>query len=399
MPPVSHSNPGRSERTAGQQHLNGLTGLRFFLALHVVVHHAYFNTPDAWIWSVLPSALFSVMMAGHLAPSVFFILSGFILTYTYLGEGVGNIDRPTFWRARFARIYPVYVVSLLVAAPWFFRNAPVDQSITGGILVALMLQAWAPPFATAWNGPAWTLSVEAFFYLLFPFLAPRIVAMSGRRMALLGAVLIVVLIAAPLSLKATFGVTGITMPPLRLGEFVVGVLLGEAFRRGQHARAFFERERSATITLQTVAVLAVLAAYGSLGPDLHVEWFGALIPVHALLVFSLALGAPSRHVSTWKRGLLLLGEASYALYLMHGPVWQVLGYIMTKMGLSDRTGELWFIMGSILLVVVVSVFVFLGVERPCRRLLRGRPRVGTAAHRTLPLVVPSPVASAEIQRS
>jgi peptidoglycan/LPS O-acetylase OafA/YrhL len=71
--------------------------------------------------------------------NLFFILSGFILAYTYDGQIEGKTNRLHFWEARFARIYPVYFLSLVLAF-WFERGL----SFGARTAVLLMVQAWNP---------------------------------------------------------------------------------------------------------------------------------------------------------------------------------------------------------------------------------------------------------------
>ena len=136
-------------------------------AFYVVLFHGL-----PWLRQkfVVPRALETFLGNGYLAVTLFFILSGFILAYTYDGQIDGKTNRLHFWEARFARIYPVYFLSLMLAF-WFERGLSLGTRLA----VLGMVQAWdprAPQLTGAWNYPAWTLSVEAFFYLCFPFLLP-----------------------------------------------------------------------------------------------------------------------------------------------------------------------------------------------------------------------------------
>ena len=92
--------------------LPALTSLRFFAAFHVVIFH--FQAMQIFIGPAWFQKLSSI---GYVGVSFFFVLSGFILVYTYAGR---PIVLNNFWRARFARIYPSYAFSLLVTAPFFF---------------------------------------------------------------------------------------------------------------------------------------------------------------------------------------------------------------------------------------------------------------------------------------
>ena len=139
------------------KHLIRLTPLRFLAAMCVVLFHFGRGIPpfDGSIPFDLPSN------AG-LAVSFFFCLSGLIMASVYGGSAVAARD---YWIARFARIYPLYILAVVMTL------------VLGGgyplhtiLLNILMLQAWVPGYPLALNAPGWSLSVEAFFYAIFPFL-------------------------------------------------------------------------------------------------------------------------------------------------------------------------------------------------------------------------------------
>src|SRR5438128_7044986 len=91
--------------SAAPVHLKPLTGLRFLAALLVVLYHVD-------LASRLP--LSPIVGIGYVGVSFFFVLSGFILAYTYLdAHGRLNRSRGAFWGARIARVYPVYLVAYI----------------------------------------------------------------------------------------------------------------------------------------------------------------------------------------------------------------------------------------------------------------------------------------------
>jgi hypothetical protein len=144
-------------------------------AFYVVLFHS-----RPWLMSHfnLPGSLITFLGNGYLAVALFFLLSGFILSYTYAGNVENGRQHAKFWEPRFARIYPVYFLSLMLALP-FQRALP----LTTKIAVLAMVQAWNPfrrGWTGAWNYPAWSLSVEAFFYLCFPFIQKRISRAGDR---------------------------------------------------------------------------------------------------------------------------------------------------------------------------------------------------------------------------
>src|SRR5437762_8695399 len=134
--------------------LPALTTLRFFAALHVVLFHMHvigILSGGPWWYQNFASI-------GYIGVNLFFVLSGFILVYTYASPAL-NVRR--FWQARFARIYPAYIVSLLASAPFFFfavrtLNLPFfawskQHLVTACVLTVSLLQSWVPSAALTWN--------------------------------------------------------------------------------------------------------------------------------------------------------------------------------------------------------------------------------------------------------
>ncbi len=86
----------------------------------------------------------------------------------------GQLDTVRFYKARFTRLYPIYLLSLLLA----WRMVPLEYGAhthamfwAGMVLSPLLLQGWIPSIATFLNTPAWTMSAESFYYVLFPWMA------------------------------------------------------------------------------------------------------------------------------------------------------------------------------------------------------------------------------------
>ena len=127
--------------------------------------------------------------------------------------------------ARWARVYPVYFLSLLVLAPIIFNDLVLfPQGRPPGLRLSLLLnyglvlQGWTGHMPVQWNTPAWSLSCELFFYLCFP-LALLLLRSAGRRGTL-------VIAGAGLALPVLCRVLHVpdaAKPLLHLGDFLIGI--------------------------------------------------------------------------------------------------------------------------------------------------------------------------------
>lgn len=118
----------------------------------------------------------NIATGGADGVALFFLLSGFVLAYNYadLAER-GRLDKGEFWKARFARIFPVYILSLVLTLNRFIDDTEdllpaasankAFDTVISFLMVVSLTQAWDFSRSTIWNFPAWTLSVELFFYL------------------------------------------------------------------------------------------------------------------------------------------------------------------------------------------------------------------------------------------
>lgn len=346
--------------TRHRRPLPALTGVRFLAAFYVVLFHAL-----PWLLQkfAVPGVIRTFLANGYLAVDLFFILSGFILAYTYHSQIEGRPNRMRFWEARIARIYPVYFLSLILALP-FEPGLPVSTKMA----VLAMVQAWnplRPGFAGAWNYPAWSLSVEMFFYLCFPALLPW---MSKRRerpllwiMAFLA--LLCVVLRSPIQGlgildRTSLLVKYVPLPVLRLPEFLLGVAVGLKLLRDEQRGGL--RGNAPRLYLALLTSLAVLCfAQGA--------WLSLVAVPFAVIIYELAAGKSLLATVLSTRLMVLLGSASYAVYLLQFPVrsWNRVFFteILKK----------WTSLGAPLtplILVLFSVLIFYVWEEPWRKGLR-----------------------------
>jgi peptidoglycan/LPS O-acetylase OafA/YrhL len=156
-----------------------LTALRGIAALFVAGYH--FNQ---YVLPVADSQWTLAHLRGYLWADFFFILSGFIMTYVYqkrFETGITIKSFLAFMRLRFARLYPVHLLTLMwlivlyliVVKLCHVTLEPALQSVFNPpsiVLHLLMLHGFNTVWSTTWNIPAWAIGSEWLMYLLFPFL-------------------------------------------------------------------------------------------------------------------------------------------------------------------------------------------------------------------------------------
>lgn len=346
--------------TRHRRPLPALTGVRFLAAFYVVLFHGL-----PWLQQkiAIPRVIRAFLANGYLAVDLFFILSGFILAYTYHGQIAGRSNRMRFWEARIARIYPVYFLSLILALPF-----EPGLSLTTKAAVLAMVQAWnplRPAFAGAWNYPAWSLSVEMFFYLCFPALLSWISKRRDRSLLWVMAFLALacVILRSPIQGlgildRTSLLVKYIPLPALRLPEFLLGMAVGLKLLRDEEGGDL--RGSAARLYLALLTSLAVLCfAQGA--------WLSVVAVPFAVIIYELAAGDSLLAKVLSTRLMVLLGSASYAVYLLQFPVRSWTRVLFTAV-LKN-----WTSLGAPLtplILVLFSVLVFYVWEEPWRKGLR-----------------------------
>jgi peptidoglycan/LPS O-acetylase OafA/YrhL len=366
--------------TSNRPALPLLTTLRFFAAAEVVAFHVAQTRPG---WARPVDFLSGLLSGGYAAVIFFFVLSGFILAYVHTGESersACNVKATRFWRLRFARIAPAYYLGLLLALP--ILTQVVAQSDGSGwaaalgmASVALFVQAWWPAYTTFWNFPAWSLSVECLFYALFPWLV-RMLARWPVVAVLVGSYALIVLTNAyRAELLWRTGLMGQTpqgdwlvlssFPILYLPLFVFGMALARLYLFG---RVLSSRLHAAMLGIGVALTVLIFGGAWMLPGWTRSDPVLAL--AFALIVFGGA-GAAGTFPLLTRPAFVLLGEASYSMYILHIPLricWDNLADAVPGLnGMPWLSFPLYF--GF---VVLVSVVVFRVVETPLRQWIAGR---------------------------
>jgi len=228
-----------------------------------------------------------------------------------------------------------------------------------------MVQAWnplRPEWTGAWNYPAWTLSAEAFFYLCFPFVLPWMSRRDTRTLHWFAFTLLAIcslghtIVQGLANVDRTaFAWRFLPLAVIRLPEFLLGIVLSLLFLR----RDSFEHRTFRTYVAAIAALILLTLPIG--------QWVSLVIIPFAILTHDLGFGTSflARLLST--RVMILLGGASYSIYLLQYPV---RCWTRTLFSLRPDTATLGQLLTPLILVIV-SIFVFLCWEEPWRRLFRG----------------------------
>jgi peptidoglycan/LPS O-acetylase OafA/YrhL len=258
----------------------------------------------------------------------FFLLSGYVLACAYLRKGA-VVDKCKFFAARFARIYPLYF-AMLVLGVYQLLVDEVRQHGTGSGLFktakifvanALMLQAWDASRLLRINPPSWSLCAEVFFYVCFPVLGAWIWKLRGAGLAMTAFTFYVGGQALACWVRPHVGIeTLLSFPLLHFSTFALGILLARL--------QTLQREREWVAPAWQLNLVLVLSISGVLLSIFLLPLFrveapynnGLLAPVFAGFIWSLS--TKRIWLSRWLCAgwLIALGNASYALYLIHGPV-------------------------------------------------------------------------------
>ena len=332
-----------------------LTGLRFFLALWVILHHL--TGPGQKLEAtalLLPHGFFTLIRGGYQAVTTFFVLSGFVLTRSYAATFWNRRNTLRYALGRAARVYPVYLLSLAVVAPFIVEDhTPGKAAYVAAHL--FLVQAWLGAIPVNWNTPAWSLSCEMFFYAVFPLAARFVWRANWRSVAVSAAIaccLTRVMWAA--------GVSDSVKPLVHLSDFLMGIAAACAYDLLQR------RERPPMgwcLYLPGFAGAAAVIAYPAVLPE-FLDLNTALRPLNGLLLIGLALGGGvvARALST--RLVVYLGKSSYAMYILHVPI---LWWCLRR---SPEFPPLLYVA----IVIAVSAAVYGAFEEPANRMLRSSLR-------------------------
>lgn len=325
----------------------GLNWLRFYLSVYLVLYHTLKNT---YIEIDSGSLLYSIFDIGNMATTIFFVLSGFLLTYVYIyGKDHAPINKKNFLIARLSALYPLHLITLLPYLPLALISIykigglqvitnvfsgegellNLQQSIFAILQNITLLHAWNPLYMI-FNPPSWSISTLLFFYLLFPFFAPLITKVNSPFIGLLG---LGIIFAMPGIFADLFQLTDMTTlgilhrnPLIRLPLFLAGIFLCVAYIRQKKNRLVVNNKKlnfTLDFIVISTALIAIYVKYSSSDYNFHFINNGLYFPAAIAIIWRMA--NLSFNPSTWSnKWSSRLGKASLCIFVFHYPLFSLL---------------------------------------------------------------------------
>ncbi|WP_181168687.1 acyltransferase [Mesorhizobium sp. B2-4-17] len=352
--------------------LHSLTALRAFAALSIFFHHLTTFGIDS------PQSILSTNL--NLGVSFFFVLSGFVLSYSFDGEFQTPRDVRNFIFQRFFRLWPLHILCAFLAAASLWNR----MSLVTAYLVTTLQNAWVPTYGTAYayNGVSWSISVELFFYLALPFilsLRPRFMMLliSGWTLAALGLLAFTVVLPRPvfplpseqwwLDLYITDESFAQFFPPLRMVEFLSGMAAYQLFKRRRIPDAWvaFCQIGAIVCLVGYMRVHAIIVQFfADHSSDMAHDAYRAygMYPLFAIAIyiFGHQSGMVARVLSC--RPLVFCGEVSFAFYMIHQIV---IRNLADNFEVDKEYGPLVATIAAAMISFLFSVLLHRTVERPC----------------------------------
>ena len=369
--------------------IRSLTGLRIVAALWVVVFHYSFTPGDAYtrFWEPLRP----VVQSGALGVDLFYVLSGFVITLTYL-QKMG--PRPSargwvaFWWARICRVWPVYALVTTLFFGWVLYKQ--TRSTDGWIVWQLrqpqidgwhwleqlsMMQLWHRPdfVGASFVGPAWSVSAEMAAYAVFPLLVLALWRVQRAPAVVTGLLAVLCLVPEAWVYYSTgyYDYPFSWVPRIGLG-FLAGAFTCLTVRR----MTITDRVQRIAAAVAAFAVLEIAIGlwWGSWRGQGAGEFGGVVLPLFPVLIGALAISRSGLARLLATRPMVHGGRISYSLYLVHVPIFEI---FWTYMGwnplIAPGTGLGTLLIPHVaLLAVLVAHLMYRYVEEPARLWLRNR---------------------------
>lgn len=298
--------------------LDSLTSLRFVFALMVFFHHLIFTYPKS---EKIKWLIDNIFLEGNIGVTFFFILSGFILAYNYQHKFKEKaLPTRSFYYARFARIYPVHLITLLISIPisiYIITDFNIIKFFVKFFAQLTLTQSFVPlqSIYMSFNFPAWSISNEMFFYLVFPL---AIGFVTGKHRKLASLLLVGLMLLIPIGISLTneslhFSLFFIN-PFMRLVDFLIGIAIFNIYNSyGDKVLKKIGFKTAEFIAVSLFIAQLLLHDYIPQGYRYSCYYW---LPM-SLIIYTFAFEKGWFSKFFLNKGLVYLGHISFSFYLIH----------------------------------------------------------------------------------
>ncbi len=347
-----------------QSRIRALDGVRGLAVLLVLLHHAvHFANPP-----FPPSGAFdSIAWELHVGVDLFFVLSGYLITRLLL-EGKGQPSYfKNFYARRALRIFPLYylfVLVLTVFVPVALHGTAIAHELSSHQLVYWLYVSNFDVFFHGWPrwprellSHTWSLSIEEQFYLVWPAVV-RVV--HKRRLLVAIAITLTGSVALRLAINLLgYGSRARVCTPAHLDGLMLGALIALLQHLETSPKVLRKLAAGCSALGVSLRIAALWVPFESLDSMLIASW-SALFA--ALVAFSVSAPQESRvNRILGRRELVFLGKYSYGIYLIHQPLFMLIGRHVHSGSLPERSAVVLLVGG--LTTAVLAVVVFETFER------------------------------------
>ena len=312
---------------------------------------------------------------GYVGVSIFFILSGFVISHA--NANWRGWKRYLIGRA--VRIYPSHWIILFSVAAYavitYFQQYGITVDSWLSLVANLTLvQAWVPDdkYYFSMDVVSWSLSVEIFFYASFLFLR----RLSDKSIYILSVSSYLVLIIAAVLLRHIWNDTIYWLfdinPVMRLPEFLIGMALYRLYRAGKLPKLWLPKFNFALILIGLVATMTLIDWIPPSVVKFKWAYTYSIVPTLFAIFMIIALLDEKSNAYMRHKSLVLLGEASFALYLIHRPIIDYVNAFTRRYPIDSGMTMVVLMLSVMILCVYLSILFYKDVELPLTKYLKRR---------------------------
>lgn len=344
--------------------INQITFTRFIAAVSIVIFHYGQNVKP-----FKNDYVSFIFKQAYLGVSFFFVLSGFVMIIAYSNKVTINFIN--FIVNRLARIYPIYILAVIMI---FINNGFLYIDPKQTFYNIIMIQSWVPKNALSINYPSWSLSVELFFYICFPFLFNYLYKKIQLTYLTIFIILFWIISIVLYNLTITeFNIIKFPIynkeelryvPLFHLNEFLIGNLAGIYFIK-------YLRDKTKNYGIAIIFSLIILILALKYPSKLSFE-NGLLSLLFASIIILISLSNDKITQFLSRKFFVFLGEISFGIYILQAPVWFIFNNKKMEQlfGLtSDKNFDLSFYI-RFLILIILSTVVYFFFEKPIRNFIK-----------------------------